>query len=606
MIGVALVNKSYQLIGLGRYADALKCLQQAFAIADDAGNDKQEQWHFFPTSFKGNQRLVLLSYAHHLYAFLMLNTENPEQAIIHFKLAASIAKSINYQARVMIAYISLGETYINQNKLDSALDYEKQAEQLVLHMDTIASPVAPQFLPAIYLQLGNVYRALKNDSEALKYYYESIQWSFKKSTRVILSRAYLKLSDYYIQKENKDSALYYSKKNLDILKTLGSVTGAETNMGLGYKNLYLSYQLNHQFDSAFKYQGLAFITTDSLDKVKIKNLAAFQKLTYSEQLRLQALEQEKAQTHSRMVTYSLLAGLAIFLLIGLILYRNNLAKQKANIVLQEQKQKIETTLQELRSTQQQLIQSEKMASLGELTAGIAHEIQNPLNFVNNFSELNKEMIAELKEGISNGNYNDVKIIADDIEANEDKINHHGKRADAIVKSMLQHSRQTKGAKESTDINALCDEYLRLSYHGLRAKDKDFNSDFTTDFDKATGNINIVPQDIGRVLQNLFNNAFYAVNEKKKKGGEVYKPKVSVQTKRLNDTVEIRIQDNGDGINENIVRKIFQPFFTTKPTGEGTGLGLSLSYDIIKAHGGEIKVETKEAAGTAFIIYLAVG
>jgi signal transduction histidine kinase len=278
----------------------------------------------------------------------------------------------------------------------------------------------------------------------------------------------------------------------------------------------------------------------------------------------------------------------------------------------EQAKEIEKAYHELKATQQQLIQSEKMASLGELTAGIAHEIQNPLNFVNNFSEVNKELLAELKDEIKKGNLDEVNSIADDVISNEEKINHHGKRADAIVKGMLQHSRSSTGAKESTDINALAAEYLRLAYHGLRAKDKDFNAEMKTDFDNSIGKINIIPQDIGRVLLNLFNNAFYAVTEKAKQqpnglpaGQAGYEPTISVSTKKINNTVELTVKDNGNGIPQKVIDKIFQPFFTTKPTGEGTGLGLSLSYDIIKAHGGEIKVETKEGEGSEFIIQLPV-
>jgi signal transduction histidine kinase len=244
-----------------------------------------------------------------------------------------------------------------------------------------------------------------------------------------------------------------------------------------------------------------------------------------------------------------------------------------------------------------------MASLGELTAGIAHEIQNPLNFVNNFSEVNKEMIAEMKGELDRGNYEEAKLLANDIEDNEEKINHHGKRADAIVKGMLQHSRASSGQKEMTDINALCDEYLRLSYHGMRAKDKSFNTEIKTEFDERIGKINVVRQDVGRALLNIINNAFYAVNERCKTEGERYKAIVSVQTKRINNNIEIIVRDNGKGIPQNIVDKIFQPFFTTKPTGQGTGLGLSLSYDIIKAHGGEIKVESKEGQETEFIVVL---
>jgi signal transduction histidine kinase len=266
---------------------------------------------------------------------------------------------------------------------------------------------------------------------------------------------------------------------------------------------------------------------------------------------------------------------------------------------------LEQSIQHLKATQSQLIQAEKMASLGELTAGIAHEIQNPLNFVNNFSEVNRELIGELKEAIEKGNIKEVKVIADDIDSNEEKINQHGKRAEAIVRGMLQHSRGNSGQKEPTDINALADEYLRLTYHGLRAKDKTFNATLQIDFDKSIGLVNIISQDIGRVLLNLYNNAFYAIAEKKKQQPEGYEPTVSVSTKKENEQVIISIKDNGIGIPQKVLDKIYQPFFTTKPTGQGTGLGLSLSYDIIKAHGGEIKVETKDGEGSEFIIQLQI-
>jgi signal transduction histidine kinase len=310
--------------------------------------------------------------------------------------------------------------------------------------------------------------------------------------------------------------------------------------------------------------------------------------------------------------------------------KEQIAKEKEierRQLIEQQKQELETqvtertaelkqSLEELRSTQSQLIQSEKMASLGELTAGIAHEIQNPLNFVNNFSEVNRELIEELK--IKNARLTDavgqeklqtekdeVKELLDDITQNLAKINHHGKRADSIVKGMLQHSKQTSGLKEQTDINALADEYLRLSYHGMRAKDKSFNATMKTDFDNSIGKINIAPQDIGRVLLNLINNAFYAVGERYKQNLNGYDPIVTVTTKRGDHNMEIQVADNGNGIPQKIVDKIFQPFFTTKPTGQGTGLGLSLSYDVIKAHMGEIKVQTKEGEGSTFIVQLPV-
>ena len=281
-----------------------------------------------------------------------------------------------------------------------------------------------------------------------------------------------------------------------------------------------------------------------------------------------------------------------------IIKNNELEKQ-----VRERTNELNEALQNLRSTQAQLIQSEKMASLGELTAGIAHEIQNPLNFVNNFSEVNKELLADMKAEIDKGNFDEVRSIADDVMKNQEKINHHGKRADAIVKGMLQHSRTSSGQKELTDINVLCDEYLRLAYHGLRAKDKSFNAKIETDFDPSIEKINIVPQEIGRVILNLINNAFYAVNERRKVEGLGHEPAVRVSTAKENGKVAIHVTDNGNGIPQEIVDKIFQPFFTTKQTGQGTGLGLSLAYDIVKAHGGEIKVATKEGQGSDFIIQL---
>jgi signal transduction histidine kinase len=277
--------------------------------------------------------------------------------------------------------------------------------------------------------------------------------------------------------------------------------------------------------------------------------------------------------------------------------------------LEKAKESIELTLSDLKSTQSQLIQSEKMASLGELTAGIAHEIQNPLNFVNNFSEVSNELLEEMEEELASGNTQQAMVIAKDVKQNLDKILHHGKQADGIVKGMLQHSRSRNAKKELTDINKLADEYLRLAFHGLRAKDKSFNAVLKTDYDETIGNINIIPQDIGRVILNLITNAFYAVTEKKKQLPD-YEPVVTVTTKSLhfppaggNEGIEIKVKDNGNGIQQKILDKIFQPFFTTKPTGQGTGLGLSLSYDIIKAHGGELKVETKEGEGTTFIIHI---
>ena len=410
-----------------------------------------------------------------------------------------------------------------------------------------------------------------------------------------------KLFQFFLQENEKDSALSYALKNIGIIKSVSNETGGLLNAGMAYEDLYLAYKLNNRVDSAYKYQGLALVAKDSLYKIRIRNLADFQNLSLEESLRLENLENERIRTQSKIRTYGMLAGLAVLTIIGFILYRNNRQKQKTNKVL-------EKTLFNLQSTQSQLIQSEKMASLGELTAGIAHEIQNPLNFVNNFSEVSNELIDEMKTEFKKGDTDEGFAIADDIKQNLEKILHHGKRADAIVKGMLQHSSSGTGKKEPTDINKLADEYLRLAYHGLRAKDKSFNATMKTDFDETIGNINIIPQDIGRVILNLINNAFYVVDEKKKhasasSAGQPYEPTVSVSTKKINGKVEIKVNDNGNGIPQKVLDKIFQPFFTTKPTGQGTGLGLSLSYDIVKAHGGEIKVNTKESEGTEFSIIL---
>jgi signal transduction histidine kinase/streptogramin lyase len=306
--------------------------------------------------------------------------------------------------------------------------------------------------------------------------------------------------------------------------------------------------------------------------------------------------------------YLIFALIILGLLRAYIVFRSRRLKNE-NRILEEKvtlrTKELQKSLEDLKSAQTQLIQSEKMASLGELTAGIAHEIQNPLNFVNNFSEVNTELIEEMKNELTKGNQQQAIEIANDIKGNQEKINFHGKRADSIVKGMLQHSRSSSGQKELTDINALSDEYFRLSYHGLRAKDKSFNATMKTDFDGSVSKIKIIPQDIGRVILNLFNNAFYAVTQKKKLNIQGYEPTVSVSTNRMNGNIFIHIKDNGNGIPHNIIDKVFQPFYTTKPTGEGTGLGLSLAYDIIKAHGGELKVESKENEGSEFVIQLPV-
>ena len=435
-------------------------------------------------------------------------------------------------------------------------------------------------------------------------YFPALLLFLKQNNLPFVANIYVFMADLLRETNELDSSLVYGKKALKIYQNVGELPGILD----ASRSLSTSYKAQNEIDSAFFYQELAFAANDSLNDPRKKN--KFFNLGFDEQLRLKELEKEKIEKENTMRTYALLAGIAVVLLVSFLLYRNNRNRKKANELLQKQKTEIEVqkksveeALFDLKATQSQLIQSEKMASLGELTAGIAHEIQNLLNFVNNFSEVSNELLDEMNEEIEKGDLEEAKAIANDIKQNLEKINHHGTRADAIVKGMLQHSRSSSGKKELTDINVLADEYLRLAYHGLRAKDKTFNATMKSEFDESIGKINIVPQDIGRVVLNLITNAFYAVSERKLQQPNGYEPTVSVKTKKTGNQVSISVNDNGNGIPDSVRKKIFQPFFTTKPTGQGTGLGLSLSYDIVKAHGGEITVETKENEGSAFNIYL---
>ena len=598
----ALGSKGYQYSSIGRYSESFRCLLQALTIAGEPKNLDAPGWKIALVPFPGKGRLAILSTTHHIIGGLMGNTENHEQEIFHLKEGLRIATQINFPNRQMVGNRELAIAYLNMNKPDSALYFARRAE--LFYND----PFSKNLIETNMLTIGNIFLVKGDTLQAKKHYQEGLITARTQNIQTGVAKINHQFVKLFLLQNRKDSALSYALNNLKVIQSIGGISDQQTNMGTAYEDLYLAYKLSNQVDSAFKYQGLALTLKDSLYKVRIRNLADFQKLSLREALRLESLEKEKIQTQSKIRTYGLLAGLTVLSIIGFILYRNNRQKQKANKVL-------ESTLTNLKSTQSQLIQSEKMASLGELTAGIAHEIQNPLNFVNNFSEVSTELVDEMNEELDKGNLIDAKEIANDLKQNLEKINHHGKRAGDIVKGMLQHSRSSSGKKEPTNINALADEYLRLAYHGLRAKDKSFNATIPiaigTDFDETIGNINIIPQDIGRVILNLINNAFYAVNERQKllaASHELlanYEPTVSISTKKEGNKVLISVKDNGSGIPQKILGKIFQPFFTTKPTGQGTGLGLSLSYDIVKAHGGELRVETREGEGSAFVILIPV-
>ncbi|MCX6206979.1 MAG: ATP-binding protein [Bacteroidetes bacterium] len=482
---------------------------------------------------------------------------------------------------------NIGNIYELMNLPDSALYYQQQvykASKLRYNNRNFVT------WPEMMFRMGNAYK-LKGDKEKAMHYYKQgiIEANIDNDLRNLTANT-LFLAKLYNDLNMPDSSLKYA---YNALQTGNAVTFRK---GVYDASVLISdlYKKRNQNDSAYKYLSIANQEKDNL--TGIKRFLELQRIILDEQERQKTLEAERIESQNRQKQFILLGGLGIFLIVASILYFNNRQKQNANKIL-------EATLTNLKSTQSQLIQSEKMASLGELTAGIAHEIQNPLNFVNNFSEVNTELIDELQKELKTGNTEEATAISNDIKDNEQKINHHGKRADAIVKGMLQHSRSSNGQKEPTDINALADEYLRLAYHGLRAKDKDFNATLVTKFDASIGKIDLIPQEIGRVILNLITNSFYAVAEKKKMVGEGYEPTVTVATKNSAGKIQISVADNGNGIPQKVLDKIFQPFFTTKPTGQGTGLGLSLSYDIIKAHGGELKVETKENEGSEFIIQL---
>jgi len=530
--------------------------------------------------------------------------------------AISIYKQSSYYANLgtnsyfkFYPLMNLGFVYLNANKPDSALYFATKSvnmlEEILINTDPENRMIMERSLGVYSLSnLASAYSRMNDKPNADKYYTSaaSIVDKYKGVKTRYFQFYYFSLAQHYMRFNLIDSSLYAAKMAIEcVINTPVEYLSSKPAKMLS------DYYERINADSTVKYLKIYLKGNEVMNSTRVTQ--QLQIMTVEEDQRNEEIKRAEKAFKDKIFFYILLGVLMLVLLIALYMYRASRERIKINHELQRQKNEVETTLAELKSTQSQLIQAEKMASLGELTAGIAHEIQNPLNFVNNFSEVSVELVGELNEELAAGNWQLAAEIADDVKQNLEKILHHGKRADAIVKGMLQHSRTSSGQKEPTDINALADEYLRLAYHGLRAKDNSFNATMKTDFDETIGTINIIPQDIGRVILNLITNAFYAVTEKKEqlsrdlKDWNIYQPTVSITTKRTKNKVEVFIKDNGNGIPNKLLEKIFQPFFTTKPTGQGTGLGLSMSYDIVKAHGGNLTVVTTEGEQTQFTICL---
>ena len=526
-----------------------------------------------------------------------------DDALQQYRRALQLAEAIHFASGSETAYANIGEAYFRKGNFAEARVNLLKA--LTIN-ETTGNKEVKAFSSSI---LGSIFLKEKKYTEAAEAYIKTKQYGIEIGSREYEIRSSIGLSKIYLEQNNLSEALKYSSEALQLAQQIGHnellrdgnelLSAVYEKQGKGMQALFHQKEFKRYADSINNQQ----------TEQRTLNLSA--DYEYSKKELLIRSEFEQKNIRQNWIIFSAFAALLTALVVVFLIFRSRQKEKRSNLLLQRknaeidaQKTTLEKALTDLKSAQQQLIQAEKMASLGELTAGIAHEIQNPLNFVNNFSDVSKELVEEMNEEIEKGNYEEAKTISLDIKNNLEKILHHGKRADGIVKGMLQHSRSGSGVKEPTDINVLAEEYIRLAFHGLRAKDKSFNAKYETQFDPVIPKATVIPQEIGRAFLNILTNAFYAVNEKKKESTAAYEPTVTISTKHEGNFVGIHIKDNGNGIPNKIIDKVFQPFFTTKPTGEGTGLGLSLSYEIItKAHGGELKVNTVEGEGTEFIILL---
>ncbi|HWD86763.1 MAG TPA: ATP-binding protein [Mucilaginibacter sp.] len=510
-----------------------------------------------------------------------------KRSLDNYYAALNICKKYHYNELTTTELNNVARAYLDNDRLDSARYFCQYAYDFSIKKHQLKN------IAYLVRNFGIIKYKEHDYPAAISYYRKSLADTSETKNHYLKSENYRRIAEAFVKMNRPDSAIYYAKIAVEHAKRDKNPDQVQRSTTI----LTNQYKLTNDYKNAFYYEQITQQAKDSLFSQQ-KTLQV-QNLAYNEEQRKQEAKAAELAYQERVRFYVLLGVIAVFVLIaGILLYANS-QRKKANNVLQR-------ALSELKTTQRQLVQSEKMASLGELTAGIAHEIQNPLNFVNNFSEVNTELIEEMEMEISQSHLDEVRTIAESIKHNQLKISQHGKRADFIVKGMLQHSRNSTGEKQPTNLNVLADEFFKLSFHGLRAKDKNFSAEMVTRFDNNLPQVNIAQQDIGRVLLNLFNNAFYAVNQKSKTAGPGYKPEVTISTAWENGQVIIKVKDNGNGIPDAIKEKIMQPFFTTKPTGEGTGLGLSLSYDIVtKGHGGKIEVISKEGEGSEFIIQLPV-
>ena len=624
---VALGEVGYAQLNLGNYPRSLQYLLSGIAISENPGSEKNILPERFPASddytdrsvSPQKQRLAKLSRIQQYCAILYGNSGNPDKALSYYSTAIALAEKSDNLKILSITYTTLGRTLFTLKQLDTALVCLKKAYDLSIRSSY------PRYQGSILLNMARVYLSKGQNQTAKEYFQVALKASADHDYFRGMVASHLALSDLYKQEGKSDSSLYHIRVGLAIATQLN----APDLLLRCYTAFAEYYKKAGKSDSTVIYQSLIIKLNE--DRINSKQIQQFQNIDFDAKQKLLEAKTKDDQFRSKLQKYALMAGMLLFIMATTFFWRNSIQRQKSNAILINKNIEIQNTLSQLKTAQAQLIQSEKMASLGELTAGIAHEIQNPLNFVNNFSELSLDLTDELEKEVKK-NEPDRDLIIDltkDIKSNQEKINHHGQRASNIVKGMLEHSRKSSGEKTLADINAMCNEYLRLSYQGLRAKDKGFNTvpiaiGIKTDLDPNMPKINVVSQDIARVLLNIINNAFQACAEnldvpiaigktsippKDQRGltdgQNEYKPLVSVKTKYLGDKIEISISDNGPGIPDGIKDKIFQPFFTTKPTGQGTGLGLSLAYDIVKAHGGKINVHSTIGKGTEFVIQLPI-